>query len=94
MKELDSEQLEKADDEKKVFTLIVNARKKEWHENHITFREVVVLAFKQYEDNPQIEYTVAYSNGPRPSPQGSMVEGDKVKVDDRMNFNVTRTDKS
>jgi hypothetical protein len=81
-------------DKKHSVTLIVNARPKEWQEQHITFREVVVLQYGQFEDNPNIEYTVAYSNGPHPNPHGSMVDGDKVKVQDRMNFNVTRTDKS
>jgi hypothetical protein len=78
----------------KVTVLIVNARPKSWDEKHITFRQVVVLAYGQFEDNPVIEYTVAYSNGPRPNERGSMVDGDKVKVQDGMNFNVTRTDKS
>ncbi len=81
-------------DKKHAVILIVNARPKEWTEQHITFREVVVLQYRQFEDNPNIEYTVAYSNGPKQNPQGSMVDGDKRKVQDRMNFNVTRTDKS
>ena len=93
MKETEAASAEKRDNKHSV-TLIVNARPKEWQEQHITFREVVVLQYRQFEDNPNIEYTVAYSNGPHPNPQGSMVDGDKVKVQDRMNFNVTRTDKS
>jgi hypothetical protein len=93
MKETEVTSGEKAD-KKHGVTLIVNARPKEWTDQHITFREVVVLQYGQFEDNPNIEYTVAYSNGPRPNPQGSMVHGDKVKVQERMNFNVTRTDKS
>lgn len=93
MREKDEAPEEKADKKHSV-TLIVNARPKEWTEQHITFREVVVLQYGQFEDNPNIEYTVAYSNGPKQNPQGSMVDNDKVKVQDRMNFNVTRTDKS
>lgn len=93
MREKEEADEEKADKKHSV-TLIVNARPKEWTEQHITFREVVVLQYAQFEDNPNIEYTVAYSNGPKQNPRGSMVNGDKVKVQDRMNFNVTRTDKS
>jgi len=93
MKETEETSAEKPEQKHSV-TLIVNARPKEWKEQHINFREVVVLAYGQFEDNPNIEYTVAYSNGPKQNPRGSMVGGDKVKVQDRMNFNVTRTDKS
>lgn len=93
MKELEEASAEKPD-KKHTLTLIVNARPKEWSGQHITFRELVVLQYAQFEDNPNIEYTVAYSNGPKQNPQGSMVDNDKVKVQDRMNFNVTRTDKS
>ncbi len=93
MKETQEESGQKTPNKHSV-TLIVNARPKEWSEQHITFREVVVLQYSQFEDKPNIEYTVAYSNGPKQNPQGSMVDGDKVKVQDRMNFNVTRTDKS
>lgn len=94
MKDIDPKELEKEDKKDDAVTLIVNARRRRWDEKHITFREVVVLAYGQFEDNPLIEYTVAYSNGPRPNPRGSMVDGDRVKVQERMNFNVTRTDKS
>ena len=95
MKEVDEEEsAELADKKDKTVTLIVNSRPKPCDDNHITFRELVVLQYGTFEDNPLIEYTVGYSNGPRPNPQGSMVDNDRVKVQDRMNFNVSRTDKS
>ena len=79
----------------KVVTLIVNGRQKEWPEHKkISFREVVVLAYGVFEAAPNIEYTVTYSNGPRQNPQGIMVDGDEVKVQEGMNYNATRTDKS
>lgn len=93
MKDAVTEPSAKADDKHEI-TLIVNARPKPWSEQHITFREVIVLQYGQFETNPAIAYTVGYSNGPKQNPSGSMVDGDKVKVQDRMNFNVTRTDKS
>jgi hypothetical protein len=95
MKELEAATNEKAAEKKDdSTTLIVNARPRDWSEKHIKFREVVELAFGQFEDNANIEYTVTYSNGPHPNPQGTMVDGDRVKIQDRMNFNVARTDKS
>lgn len=93
MKDAETQSLNKTEDKHNI-TLIVNARQKDWAEQHIPFREVVMLQYGQFEDNPLIEYTVGYSNGPKQNPDGSMVDGDKVKVQDRMNFNVTRTDKS
>jgi hypothetical protein len=41
-----------------------------------------------------IVYTVTYHNGPRANPEGTMLDGDKVKVKDGMVFNVQFTDKS
>lgn len=79
----------------KFVTLFVNGRQREWPEHKkISFREVVVLAYGTFENAPTIEYTVTYSNGPRQNRQGIMVHGDEVKVQEGMNFNATRTDKS
>lgn len=96
MKEVEEESAETVDNERKnkTVTLIVNSRPKQWDENHITFREVVALQYGQFEDNPAIAYTVGYSKGPKQNPQGTLVDNDRVKVQDRMNFNVSRTDKS
>jgi len=75
-------------------TLIVNGRPKPWTEKTITFEQVVVLAFGNYDPNPNKVYTVTYDRGPHENPEGSMVKGDKVKVKNKMIFNVTCTDKS
>jgi hypothetical protein len=77
--------------EKKDFTIIVNTRPKEVHKKEITYAEVVALA---YEPNPKFTFTVAYKDGPKANPEGTMIEGDTVKVKDEMIFNVTPTDKS
>lgn len=55
--------------------------------------EVVRLAFP----NPNFEtiaYTVTYSGGPKQNPNGSMTKGDSVSVTNKMNFNVTETNRS
>ncbi len=75
-------------------TLIVNGRPKPWTEKIITFEEVVVLAFGNYDPNPEKVYTVVYDKGPHENSEGSMVRGSKVYVKDKMIFNVTATDKS
>jgi hypothetical protein len=75
-------------------TLIVNGRPKPWAEKTITFEQVVVLAFGNYDPNPNKVYTVTFDKGPHENPEGTMVKGDKVCTKDKMIFNVTCTDKS
>jgi hypothetical protein len=75
-------------------TLIVNARPKPWNKRTISFEEVVVLAFGSYDPNPNRVYTVTYSNGVPPKPEGIMVKGQVIHVKDKTNFDVSATDKS
>lgn len=82
------------DHDHKTFSIIVNARPKEWGEKVISYKEVVELAYDTSPDNPDITYTITYSKGPESNREGSLVKGKSVKVKDGMIFNVTRTDKS
>jgi hypothetical protein len=75
-------------------TLIVNGRKKPWHEKKISFREVVELAYGTYDPSPNVSYTVTFSKGPDQNPEGRLVDGKSVRVKDGMIFNVKRTNKS
>lgn len=76
------------------FTIIVNAREKAWKEKTISFEQVVELAFGVYDDSPNKGYTVTYSRGLVPKPEGTMVKGSVVNVKDKMIFDVSATDKS
>jgi hypothetical protein len=76
------------------FTIIVNGQKKVVAAKTVTFDEIVKLAFPTPPQGANILYTVSYEDGPRVNPQGSMVEGQSVKVKNGMIFNVTATDKS
>ena len=60
----------------------------------VTFDEIVKLAFPNPPSGANILYTVSYEDGPRKNPQGSLKEGQSVKVKNGMIFNVTATDKS
>ena len=60
----------------------------------MTFDEIVKLAFPTPPPGANILYTVSYEDGPRENRQGSMKEGQTVKVKNWMIFNVTATDKS
>lgn len=75
-------------------TLVVNGKPKPWTERAITFEQIVVLAFGNYDPNPNKVYTVTYDRGPHENPEGTMVKGDRVLTKDKMIFNVTCTDKS
>jgi hypothetical protein len=75
-------------------TIIVNAREKKWTEKGISFEQVVKLAFPTSPPGENIVYTVTYRNGEGHKPEGTLTEGESVKVKDGMIFNVTATDKS
>ncbi|WP_035643521.1 multiubiquitin domain-containing protein [Flavobacterium sp. ASV13] len=75
-------------------TIIVNARPHIWKEVNISFEQLVVLAFGSYDNNPNKGYTVTYSRGWEPKPEGTMVKGSSVRVKNKMIFDVTATDKS
>jgi hypothetical protein len=76
------------------FKIIVNGRPKNWDKQRIAFEDVILLAFGQYFEVATMVYTVAYEDGPRQNPEGSMVRGMSVFVKDQMIFHATATDKS
>lgn len=75
------------------YTIYVNGKEKLFSGKHISYDEVVCLAYPNcnYESTA---YTVMYSCGPKKNPNGSMTKGDKVWLTDKMNFNVTATNRS
>ena len=79
----------------KFYTIYVNSRPVEVPaKDELTFDEVVALAFSNPEKGTNIVYTVTYRRGQGNKPQGTLVQGESVKVKDGMVFDVTRTDKS
>ena len=79
----------------RVFWIIVNARRKEVHERHLSFRQVVELAFPDTPPNENIVYTVSYRNGgSERHPEGTLVAGQAVRIKDGTIFDVTATNKS
>jgi len=75
-------------------TIYVNTRKKEEKKRHLTYIEVVALAFTPIPTGPNIKFTITYRNGPRQNPEGELLPGGKVKIKDGMIFDVTQTTKS
>lgn len=74
--------------------IVVNGTPHKWTKEKISFKEVIVLAFGQYIDKPTIVYTVAYEDGPKQNPEGSMFTDQEVFVKNKIIFNATATDKS
>ena len=84
----------KRDREPKATEIVVNGQKKEVAGKEISYGQVVNLACESPWGNPNVIYTVTYSRGHDDKPQGSLVDGQSVKIKKDMVFNVTRTDKS
>jgi len=78
----------------KDFTIIVNGRQKVVTAKEMSFGEIVALAFDNPPTGTNIVFTVTYRRGEDNKPEGTMVEGETVKIKDGMIFNVTATDKS
>jgi hypothetical protein len=74
--------------------IIVNGTQKSWHEKQISFKDVIILAYGTYNDKPTMTYTVAYEDGPKENPEGSMVKNSVVYVKNKMIFHATATDRS
>lgn len=78
----------------KEFTIIVNGREKVVTARELSFAEVVALAFDTPPSGQNIVFTITYRRGEGNKPEGTLVEGETVKIKEGMIFNVTATDKS
>ena len=72
--------------------ITVNGREKTVEVKHLSYAELVVLAFGA--SQPNVIYTINYKHGPPSNPEGHMVGGDVVKLQCGMVFNVTDSGKS
>lgn len=77
----------------KDITIVVNGREKVVPKEEMSFGEIVALA-EGLPSGQFIVYTITYRRGHGSKPEGTLVEGESVKVKDGMIFNVTATDKS
>lgn len=78
----------------KEIEIIVNGRQVVVTERELSFIQVVRLAFENATINDTTIYTVTYKRGEGNRPEGTMVNGDVVKVKAGMIFNVFATNKS
>ena len=76
------------------FKIIVNGREKTVSSDVVTFDEVVHLAFDPLPTGQDLMFTVTYRHAAGDKPDGTLVEGQAVKIKDGTIFHVTPTNKS
>ncbi|MBV9865365.1 MAG: multiubiquitin domain-containing protein [Abitibacteriaceae bacterium] len=74
-------------------TIFVNTRPVEVEACELSFEQVVRLAYPTPRGG-NWEYTVKYEDGPCENPEGVLIRGKSVHIQEGMIFNVTETDKS
>jgi hypothetical protein len=80
--------------EPKQFEIVVNGKQRTVSQRELSYAQVVDLAFPGATNTAQTIYTVTYKRGEGNKPEGSLTDGDVVKVKEGMIFNVTPTDQS
>jgi len=78
----------------KVYNIIVNGRQKVVTKDELSFAEVVALAFDNPPTGENIVITITYRRGHGNKPEGTLIEGESVKIKEGMIFDVTATNKS
>lgn len=78
----------------KEFEIIVNGRRKMVVSKELSFAEVVALGFENPPTGENIFFTITYRRGVGNKPEGTLVEGETVKIKEGMIFNVKATDRS
>jgi hypothetical protein len=78
----------------KEIQIIVNGREKFVTSKVLSFSEIVALAFDDPPTGPNICFTITFRKGHDSKPEGTLVEGETIKIKKGEIFNVTATDKS
>jgi len=77
-----------------IITVGVNGEPYETTETRLSFEELVKIAFPVPPTGTLIEFTVTYRDGPPANPKGTLTAGHSVKIQNKMKFDVTATDRS
>ena len=80
--------------DEKGYSIIVNGRNRTDEDEELTFDRVVSLAFDDPPTGEFICFTITYRRAGGRKPEGTLIEGESVKVRDGTIINVTVTDKS
>lgn len=79
---------------KKEITIFINGTAEKVEKEEMTYDQIVTLAFPDYPQHPERNYSVKYVKGHGNKPEGILSPGGKVKVKDGMEFTVTPTGQS
>ncbi|KAB7890368.1 hypothetical protein GBG19_03445 [Poseidonibacter ostreae] len=74
--------------------MIINGRSKTIIGKEASFLQIVECANINHSITSNTIFTITYKRGTGNKPEGSIVEGDLVKIKEGMIFNVSATDKS
>lgn len=80
------------DAQSKEVTVMINGRPFKVAKDDLSFSDIVTMSNQP--TGPNVSYTITFRRGHGNKPEGSLVEGNDVKVKDGMIINVTATDKS
>jgi hypothetical protein len=80
--------------EKRTFTIIVNTRERDVHQQVLTFDEITKLAYPNPDGITNPIFTVSFKNADQKPSAGTLVEGESVKIENGTIFNVKRTGQS
>jgi len=80
--------------EPKLVTIYINGTPKVVEKEHLSFDEIVALAFEAPPTGEGVDFTVQYTKGHSDKPKGTLVKGQSVKVKEGMEFDVTPTNRS
>jgi hypothetical protein len=75
-------------------TVVVNGQERVVQKDELTFDEVVRLAFDNPPTGQNVIFTITYRRGRGEKPEGTLLEGETLKVKEGMIINVTPTDRS
>lgn len=80
--------------ENKKIIILVNGEEKEVEKERISYQEVIILAFGNYDSSEGTTYTITYFRGENHKPNGVLVKGQEIMVKKGMKFNVSKTNRS
>lgn len=78
----------------KSYAIVVNGREKQVTQQELSYEDLRHLAYENPISGPNIVTTITFRRGHGNKPEGSLLEGQTVRVKEGMIFNVSITDKS
>jgi hypothetical protein len=76
------------------YKIFVNSREKTVHVAVLSYEDVLKLAFDPVPEGPTVAFSVSYTRGEGSHREGQLDVGEVVTINNGMNFNVSKTNKS